>query len=156
MCENQFFVSPAWIHNNIEYFQQCGNELKLVEISSGSESQGGHIPGAIIIDWNSEMKRVKRNQHIHTDSFERVMESYGISEDTTIILYSAEENEFAFHVFWVFWYFNHRSMKLVQGGKKQWEKEHELTTRSPKIRTTKYNAKEDAKPLPYNLVTIEK
>ena len=55
--------------------------------------------------------------HSHGD----LMEKNGISNDSTIILYGDGDNRSATYAFWVFKYYRHNSVKILDGSIKKWK-----------------------------------
>ncbi len=69
------------------------------------------------------------------------MSKNGITSDTEVILYGDFNNWFAAFVFWVFKYYGHENLKIMNGGRKKWELESkDYTTDEPQMTPTTYNA----------------
>ncbi|HVF98315.1 MAG TPA: rhodanese-like domain-containing protein, partial [Chloroflexia bacterium] len=47
----------------------------------------GHIPGAVKIDWLSDLQDPIQRDYIDRERFERLASEKGISNDTTVVLY---------------------------------------------------------------------
>ena len=52
------------------------------------------------------------------------MSRIGVSKDDTLVLYGDFNNWFAAFAFWVFQYYGHKKIKLMNGGRKKWELEN--------------------------------
>ena len=69
------------------------------------------------------------------------MSKNGIKSDTEVILYGDFNNWFAAFVFWVFKYYGHENLKIMNGGRKKWELENrEYTTDEPQLQATEYKS----------------
>jgi thiosulfate/3-mercaptopyruvate sulfurtransferase len=69
------------------------------------------------------------------------MSRNGIKSDSQVILYGDFNNWFAAFVFWVFKYYGHKNVKIMNGGRKKWEMEKkQYTTDEPKVTPTMYVA----------------
>src|ERR671938_367817 len=70
------------------------------------------------------------------------MSRVGVTPDTELILYGDFNNWFAAFAFWVFQYFGHKKIKIMNGGRKKWELEkREYSREEPSVSPTRYVAK---------------
>ena len=51
------------------------------------------------------------------------MQKSGVSNDTILVLYGDFNNWFAAFAFWVFKYYGHKDIRLMNGGRKKWLEE---------------------------------
>lgn len=103
----------------------------------------GHIPGAIRIDWHTELNDPLRRDYLDKEHFEELMRQKGIDNDTTVVFYGDKNNWWACYAFWVFQLFGHDKAKIMNGGRKKWiEENRELTRDVPSYPTTNYHAKD--------------
>ncbi|MEL0236960.1 MAG: rhodanese-like domain-containing protein, partial [Aquiluna sp.] len=72
----------------------------------------GHIPGAVKLDWHTELNDQVRRDYLDGDNFAKLMRQKGISRDDTIILYGDKSNWWAAYAFWVFKLFGHEDVRL--------------------------------------------
>ena len=99
----------------------------------------GHIPGAVKIDWTSDLNDQVARDYINAEQFAKLLSSKGISRDTTVIFYGDKNNWWAAYAYWVFQLFGHTNAKLLNGGRKKWIDEGRTTTREvPKYAAAKY------------------
>ena len=99
----------------------------------------GHIPGAVKIDWTSDLNDQVARDYVNAEQFAKLLSSKGISRDTTVIFYGDKNNWWAAYAYWVFQLFGHTNAKLLNGGRKKWIDEGRTTTREvPKYAATKY------------------
>ncbi|GIV95675.1 MAG: sulfurtransferase [Herpetosiphonaceae bacterium] len=103
----------------------------------------GHIPGAVKIDWHTDLNDPRVRDYIDVDDFERLMSRLGISNDTTVVFYGDKNNWWACYAYWVFRLFGHDHLKVMNGGRKKWIDEgRPLTREVPSYSRTEYRVKE--------------
>jgi len=101
----------------------------------------GHIPGAIKVDWHTELNDPVIRDYLDSEHFARLMSDKGIANDTTVIFYGDKNNWWACYALWVFQLFNHKNVKVMNGGRKKWIDEgRPLTKDVPQAPKTKYTA----------------
>ncbi len=134
----EVLVETEWVSKN-----PPGNKRKLVEVDYDPENgyKKGHIKGASLIWWKRDINDPITRDIINKKQFEELMSRNGITPDTEVILYGDFTNWFAAFVFWVFKYYGHENIKIMNGGRKKWELEkREYTTDEPNIAKTQYTA----------------
>ncbi|MFZ1043510.1 MAG: sulfurtransferase [Anaerolineales bacterium] len=103
----------------------------------------GHVPGAVQIDWFSTLQHPLRRDFLTKEKFEEVNSNLGIGNDTTVIFYGDKSNWFACYALWLFQYYGHKNVKIMNGGRTKWEKENRpLTKDVPSYAHTNYKARE--------------
>ncbi len=101
----------------------------------------GHLPGAVKLDWHVDVQDPVNRDFVNQKDFEELMSKWGISNDTTIILYGDKNNWYACYSFWLFSMYGHRSMKIMNGGRVKWESEQRpLTKEVPHFAPATYHA----------------
>lgn len=80
----------------------------------------GHIPGAVKIDWVSDLNDPVIRDYLDAGRFARLLSQKGIGPDTTVIFYGDKNNWWACYAFWVFQLFGHTNAKIMNGGRKKW------------------------------------
>lgn len=99
----------------------------------------GHIPGAIKIDWHTELNDPVIRDYVDGQGFSDLMRRKGISRDDTVVLYGDKSNWWAAYALWVFTLFGHPDVRLVNGGRDAWVQEgRELTRELPESSPTDY------------------
>jgi thiosulfate/3-mercaptopyruvate sulfurtransferase len=99
----------------------------------------GHIPGAVKIDWHTELNDEVRRDLVDGEAFARVMSAKGISRDTTVVIYGDKSNWWAAYALWVFELFGHEDVRLLDGGRDKWIAEgRPLTTEATTVRPGDY------------------
>src|SRR5690606_3655839 len=67
----------------------------------------------------------------------------GISNDTHVVLYGDNNNWFAAYAFWLFKYYGHENVSLMDGGRKKWLDEgRPVTTDVPTYPPTSYTVRQ--------------
>ena len=89
----------------------------------------GHIPGAVKLDWHTELNDPVTRDYVDGTGFARLMSEKGISRDTTLVLYGDRNNWWAAYALWVFSLFGHRDVRLLDGGRQKWVAEGRELTR---------------------------
>lgn len=103
----------------------------------------GHIPGAVRLDWKSELQDPVIRDFVNKEQFEKLLAEKGVSNDDTIVLYGGNNNWFAAYAYWYFALYGHADVRLLDGGRKKWELDgRELTTEVTPRPATKYSASE--------------
>jgi len=81
---------------------------------------GGHIPEAILLDWNQDLNDPVNRNILTKEACENLLQKAGVNDDTTLILYGDFNNWFAAFAFWVFKYYGYKDVRLMNGGRKKW------------------------------------
>lgn len=134
----EILVDTEWVAKNAP-----SEKVKLVEVDYDPENgyKKGHINGATLIWWKRDINDPIRRDIISKKQFEDLMKRNGIAEHSEVILYGDFNNWFAAFVFWIFKYYGHKNVKIMNGGRKKWELEKRpYTTEEPKIMPISYVA----------------
>jgi thiosulfate/3-mercaptopyruvate sulfurtransferase len=83
----------------------------------------GHIPGAVRIDWHTDLNDPVTRDYVDGAAFSRLLSGKGISRDTTVVIYGDKSNWWAAYALWVFTLFGHEDVRLLDGGRAKWEAE---------------------------------
>jgi len=99
----------------------------------------GHIPGAVKIDWHTDLNDPVVRDYIDGERFAQVLGSKGIGRDTTVVIYGDKNNWWAAYALWVFTLFGHQDVRLLDGGRDKWIAEgRELTTEATNVAPVDY------------------
>ncbi len=102
----------------------------------------GHIPGAVKVDWQTELQDAVLRDYINKEKFEKLLSDKGIGNDHTVVFYGDKNNWWACYAFWTFKMYGHDKALIMNGGRKKWLDEKRETTREvPKHAKTNYKAK---------------
>lgn len=107
----------------------------------------GHIPGAVKIDWQTDLQDSLVRDYIGREKFQQLCRSKGISNDTTVVFYGDKNNWWACYAFWTFKLYGHEKCLIMNGGRKRWELDGRELTREPEpaYPAGQYTAKEPDK-----------
>jgi thiosulfate/3-mercaptopyruvate sulfurtransferase len=139
MSREDVLVSADWAEKNIG----AGGTV-FVEVDEDTTAyDGGHIPGAVKINWKTELQDQVRRDFVNRKQFEALLSQKGIGNDDTVVLYGGNNNWFAAYAYWYFTLYGHDKVKLLDGGRKRWELDNRpLTTDEVSRPATQYTAKE--------------
>ena len=99
----------------------------------------GHIPGAVKVDWHTELNDPVTRDYVDGEGFAALMSAKGITREDTIVVYGDKSNWWAAYALWVFTLFGHEDVRLMDGGRAKWQAEgREMTTEKPKPAPTEY------------------
>ena len=99
----------------------------------------GHIPGAVKIDWHTDLNDPVVRDYVNGEQFAALLGSKGIARDTTIVIYGDKNNWWAAYALWVFTLFGHEDVRLLDGGRDLWIAEgRPLTTDVPEVTPVEY------------------
>ena len=102
----------------------------------------GHIPGAVKVDWFTTLQHPLRRDFLSESEFEALCSQLGIGNDTTVVFYGDKSNWFACYALWLFRYYGHEKLKIMNGGRLKWTQEKRpLTKEKPTYPPTSYRAK---------------
>ena len=88
----------------------------------------GHIPGAVKIDWHTDLNDPHVRDYINGEQFAELMNRKGISRDDTVVIYGDKSNWWAAYALWVFTLFGHPDVRLLDGGRDLWISDGRDTT----------------------------
>ena len=139
MSRPDVLVTADWAEKNL------GSEgIVFLEVDEDTTAyDGGHLPGAVKINWTTELQDQVRRDIADKAQFEALLSAKGVSSDDTVVLYGGNNNWFAAYAYWQFKLYGHADVKLLDGGRKKWELDgRTLTTEIAERTPTTYTAKE--------------
>jgi len=83
----------------------------------------GHIQGALQVDWFSTLQHPLRRDFVTREQFEELASRLGITNDSTVVFYGDKSNWFACYALWLFLYYGHKNVRIMNGGRTKWEQE---------------------------------
>ena len=117
MSRNDVLVTADWVQDNLG-----SPGIVLVEVDEDTTAyDGGHIEGAVKLDWKTDLQDPLRRDYLDKTAFEALLSSRGIANDDTVVLYGGNNNWFAAYAYWYFKIYGHSDVKLMDGGRKKWE-----------------------------------
>jgi thiosulfate/3-mercaptopyruvate sulfurtransferase len=138
MSRETALVSADWAENNLDT-----PGVVFVEVDEDTTAyDGGHIPGAIKIDWKKDLQDPVRRDFVNQEQFGALLSERGIANDDTVVLYGGNNNWFAAYAYWYFKLYGHGDVKLLDGGRKKWELDARPYSKDVPVRAkTGYQAK---------------
>ncbi len=132
-------VTTDWLADHLD-------DENLVIVESDEDVllyETGHIPGAVKVDWHTELNDPVTRDYVDGAGFAALMSDKGIARDTTVVIYGDRNNWWAAYALWVFSLFGHPDVRLLDGGRAAWVAEgRPMTTDAPTPRRTDYPAVE--------------
>lgn len=134
----QVLVDTETVANNPN-----NKSFKVIEVDYDPENayRQGHLQGASLIWWKRDINDPITRDIISKSQFEDLLSRNGITAQSEVILYGDFNNWFAAFVFWIFKYYGHEKVQIMNGGRKKWEIENRSYTKDePQIPRTNYVA----------------
>ena len=137
MSREDVLVSADWAEQNLST-----PGVVFIEVDEDTSAyDGGHIAGAVKLDWKADLQDQVRRDFISKEQFEKLLGERGISNDDTVVLYGGNNNWFAAYAYWYFKLYGHQNVKLLDGGRKKWELDgRELSKETVERAPTTYTA----------------
>jgi thiosulfate/3-mercaptopyruvate sulfurtransferase len=125
-------VTTGWLAEHLD-------DPRLVVVESDEDIllyDTGHIPGAVRVDWHTELNDPVTRDYVDAQRFAQLMREKGIARDSTVVFYGDKSNWWAAYALWVFSLFGHPDLRLLDGGRAKWTAEGrpmttDETTRPP-------------------------
>jgi thiosulfate/3-mercaptopyruvate sulfurtransferase len=137
MARSDVLVSVDWAESNLD-----APNTVFVEVDEDTSAyDGGHIAGAVRLDWKTELQDQVKRDFVDQQQFSKLLSDKGISNDDTVVLYGGNNNWFAAYAYWYFKLYGHQDVKLLDGGRKKWELDgRPLSTDTVERPSTSYTA----------------
>jgi len=103
----------------------------------------GHVPGALKIDWHTDLNDPLQRDYISREQFEALARRLGIEQGTTVVFYGDKNNWWATYALWVFELFGFTNGRILDGGRAKWEAEgREMTDAVSSVASSRFTAAE--------------
>ncbi|MFC8043509.1 sulfurtransferase [Nocardia sp. NPDC057353] len=137
MARSDVLVSVDWAEENLN-----APGVVFVEVDEDTSAyDGGHIEGAVRLDWKTDLQDPVRRDFVNQEQFSDLLSARGISNDDEVVLYGGNNNWFAAYAYWYFKLYGHNNVKLIDGGRKKWELDgRPLSTAAVSRPATQYKA----------------
>src|SRR5438132_5688051 len=112
----EMLVTGDWLQAHLD-------DPNLVVVESDEDVllyETGHIPGAVKVDWHTELNDQVARDYLDGEGFARLLSEKGIGRDTTVVFYGDNFNWWAAYALWVFSLFGHPDVRLLDGGRTKW------------------------------------
>ncbi|MGB9124995.1 MAG: sulfurtransferase [Nitrosotalea sp.] len=123
---HQVLVDTETVAKNLN-----NKSFKVIEVDYDPENayRQGHLQGASLIWWKRDINDPITRDIISKSQFEDLLSRNGITAQSEVILYGDFNNWFAAFVFWIFKYYGHEKVVIMNGGRKKWEIENRSYTK---------------------------
>lgn len=133
----EVLVSTSWVAENKDkdgvVIVESDEDVLLYQV--------GHIPGAVRLDWHTELNDPEVRDYLSDEAMASLLGSKGITRDSTVILYGDKSNWWASYTLWVLKLWGHEDVRLMDGGRDKWLAEgRELSTEAPTVTPANYAA----------------
>lgn len=138
MSRDDVLVSTSWASSRL-----ADDSVVFLEVDEDVTAYhtDGHIPGAVALDWRTELQQQYTRDLVDRERFGELMSERGISRDHTVVVYGGNHNWFAAYAYWYLRLYGHRDVRLLDGGRMLWEREgRPLETETPRRPVTDYVA----------------
>ncbi len=117
MARSDVLVTADWAESNLD----AANTVFVEVDEDASAYDGGHIAGAVKLDWRTDLQDPVKRDFVDQQQFSKLLSDRGIANDDTVVLYGGNNNWFAAYAYWYFKLYGHQDVKLLDGGRKKWE-----------------------------------
>src|SRR5215207_5633662 len=100
-------------------------------LAAANEYDEAHIPGAVFVDWTSDITDPDDPVSVQIappERFAEVMSALGIGDDTHVVVYDHAGGQFATRLWWALTYYGHDRVSVLDGGWNKWTAEGRPTT----------------------------
>ena len=109
-------VSTQWVADHLD-------DPTVVIVESDEDVllyETGHIPGAVKIDWHSDLNDPLVRDYLEPEAFAKLLTQKGIGPNHTVVFYGDNFNWWAAYALWVFQLFGNTNTRLMDGGRMKW------------------------------------
>jgi thiosulfate/3-mercaptopyruvate sulfurtransferase len=114
------------IRGYVEKTDLGGGRQKAEYLAAREEYDEAHIPGAVYVDWTTDITDPNDPVSVQIAPPERFagsMGSLGIGDDARIVIYDHAGGQFATRLWWALTYYGHDEVFVLDGGWKKWKAE---------------------------------
>lgn len=135
----EVLVEPNWLEAHLN-----DSQLRIIEANEDPALYDqGHIPGAIRLHWKQDLQDPIIRDWVPKARFDHILGELGLNNAHTVVLYGDRNNWFATYTFWLFKYYGHRDVRVLNGGRDRWLREGRKTSLDvPRFPPTEYRAAE--------------
>lgn len=110
--------------------QEDGSQRAVYRGAPG-EHEEAHIPGAVLVDWTTDITDPDDPvpaQIAPPERFAEAMSSRGIGDSTKVVVYDHTGGQFATRLWWALMYYGHEETCVLDGGWNKWLAENRPVT----------------------------
>ncbi len=122
--DSPVLIETEWLASNPN-----SPNIRVVEVDEDTAAyEVAHIPGAIAWHWRDDLHDPLKRDFIDGAGLQKLLQKSGVGPDTTVLLYGGNNNWFAAYAYWYLKYQGFDNVKLLNGGRKKWERENRPMT----------------------------
>src|SRR2546430_15468239 len=134
---NDVLVETEWL---AEHAKDPNVRVFEVDVDTSAYEQG-HVAGAVGLNWKTDLQQQPGRDLLDKRQLQGLLSKNGVTPTTATIAYGDNNNWFAAWFFWLFKYYGHKDVKLVNGGRAKWIAEKRpLVTDVPTFGRGEYRA----------------
>jgi len=128
MSRDDVLVSTRWAASRL-----ADESVVFLEVDEdvSAYSLEGHIPGAVALDWRTDLQQELTRDLVDRERFGELLSERGITREHTVVLYGGNHNWFAAYAYWYLRLYGHADVRLLDGGRMRWEREGLPMTTDP-------------------------
>ncbi|AWH97181.1 sulfurtransferase [Dietzia psychralcaliphila] len=120
MSRDDVLVSTRWAESHL-----ADDSVVFLEVDEdvAAYHTDGHIPGAVALNWRTELQEEYTRDLVGRERFGELMSERGITRDHTVVVYGGNHNWFAAYAYWYLRLYGHADVRLLDGGRMRWERD---------------------------------
>ena len=122
----EVLVETSWV---TDHLNDKGIRIAEVDYDPTANYNLGHIPGAVLLDWQKDMNDTVKRDILSQQLLEEVLGKAGVTSNMKLVLYGDFNNWFAAFAFWILNYYGVENVVLMNGGRKKWIAEDRAVTK---------------------------
>ncbi len=132
--DKNLLVNVEWLALNVS-----DSNVVVIDCDSADAYARGHIPGSVHLPTHMYVKSAKDKLFVMDENeFSSMCSGLGIDNDTMVVTYDNSQSLYATRLWWVFDYYGHDKVRVLNGGWRQWiEQANECSFSRPNIRENK-------------------
>jgi thiosulfate/3-mercaptopyruvate sulfurtransferase len=112
-------VETDWLAEHLD-----DPDVRVIEVDEDTSAyQKGHIRNGLAWDWFDDLHAKPRREYVDQQGLSNLLQEAGVGPATTVVLYGGNNNWFAAYGYWLLRYRGFDNVKLLNGGRKKWERE---------------------------------
>lgn len=135
-ANTQILVESDWLEQHKDKA-----DVRVIDARPKAQYNEGHIPGAANIDYRLlQTSSGGISGTVSPKDFGKIVGAVGVTPATTVVLYDSSDSLDAALPFWVFEYYGHKDVRVLNGGLQRWVTQGRSTDKvEPKFQKTIYN-----------------
>ena len=113
----EVLVETEWVNDHLN---DTSIRIAEVDYDPTANYNLGHIPGAVLLDWKTDMNDPVKRDILSQKQLEEVLSKAGVTLGAKLVLYGDFNNWFAAFAFWILNYYGVENVVLMNGGRKKW------------------------------------